>query len=122
MLRLATFGAFVVAGLAIIGVPLTTGFVSKWYLVDAALEAGHWVVVAIILLGSLMAVVYIWRVVEVAWFQPPDEATRDVGEAPALMLAATWFLVLANLWFGVRTQYTVGVATQAAQTLAGSGP
>ena len=117
-----TFGAFVVAGLAIIGVPLTTGFVSKWYLVGAALEAGHWLIVAIILIGSLMAVVYIWRVVEVAWFQEPDEATRDVGEAPALMLAATWLLVLANIWYGVRTQYTVGVATEAARTLIGGGP
>jgi multicomponent Na+:H+ antiporter subunit D len=116
-----TFGAFVVAGLAIIGVPLTTGFVSKWYLVGAALEAGHWLVVAIILIGSLMAVIYIWRVVEVGWFQEPDEATRDVGEAPALMLAATWLLVLANIWYGIRTQYTVGVATEAARTLMGGG-
>ena len=116
-----TFGAFVVAGLAIIGVPLTTGFVSKWYLVGAALEAGHWLVVAIILIGSLMAVIYIWRVVEVAWFQEPDEATRDVSEAPALMLAATWLLVFANIWYGIRTQYTVGVAAEAARTLMGGG-
>jgi multicomponent Na+:H+ antiporter subunit D len=116
-----TFAAFVAGGLAIIGVPLTTGFVSKWYLVLAALEAGHWPVVAIILLGSLLAVVYIWRIVEIAWFEEPDEATRDVGEAPALMLASTWFLVVANIWYGINTDLTVGVASQAADLLTGAG-
>ncbi len=116
-----TFGAFLVAGLSIIGVPLTTGFVSKWYLVGAALETGHWWIVAFVLIGSLLAIAYIWRVVEVAWFQPPDEATRNVGEAPALMLATTWLLVLANIWYGIHTSLTVGVAEKAARVLMGGG-
>ena len=37
-----TMAAFVVGGLSLIGVPLTVGFVTKWYLVQAALEAGAW--------------------------------------------------------------------------------
>ena len=40
-----TMAAFVVGGLSLIGVPVTAGFVSKWYLVSAALEArcgGRW--------------------------------------------------------------------------------
>ena len=37
--------AFVLArGLGLIGVPLTAGFVSKWYLVLGALEGDHWLI------------------------------------------------------------------------------
>ena len=56
-----TFAAIVVGGLSVIGVPLTVGFISKWYLVLAALESGQWWVAILILIGSLLAVVYMWR-------------------------------------------------------------
>ncbi|KZY98240.1 cation:proton antiporter, partial [Oleiphilus sp. HI0073] len=36
-----TMAAFTIAGLSIIGVPLTVGFISKWYLVTGALEQGN---------------------------------------------------------------------------------
>ncbi len=77
-----TMAAFVVAGLSMIGVPLTVGFVSKWYLVIGAIEAGLWPVAVLILLSSLLALIYIWRVIEVAYFrQPPDDAP-EIDEAP----------------------------------------
>ncbi len=44
-----TFAAFVLGGLSLIGVPMTVGFVSKWYLVLGALEAGLWPVAVLIL-------------------------------------------------------------------------
>ena len=56
-----TMAAFVVAGLSMIGVPGTVGFISKWYLVTGALERGLWWVAVLILLSSLLALVYIWR-------------------------------------------------------------
>src|SRR5690606_32170669 len=78
-----TMAAFVIGGLSLIGVPLTTGFISKWYLVSAALELGWWPLIAVILVGSLLAVAYVWRVVEVAYFQ---EAEGERCEAPLSML------------------------------------
>src|SRR3546814_4188184 len=62
-----TMAAFVTGGLGLIGVPLTVGFISKWYLVAAAIERGSWVIAVLILLSSLVAVAYIWRVVEAAY-------------------------------------------------------
>ncbi len=56
----------VLCGLSLIGVPGTAGFVSKWYLILAALEKGQWWLVVLIVLSSLLAVVYVWRFVEVA--------------------------------------------------------
>jgi multicomponent Na+:H+ antiporter subunit D len=114
-----TMAAFLIGGLSLIGVPLTVGFISKWYLVSAALENGLWAVAAAILLGSLLSVVYIWRVIEVAYFKPVSESTPDVKEAPAALLIPMWILVLANLYFGIETSLTVGVSQMAAAELFG---
>jgi multicomponent Na+:H+ antiporter subunit D len=114
-----TFSAFVIAGLSLIGVPLTVGFISKWYLVGAALEEDGWLLALLVLAGSLLAVIYIWRVVEAAWFGKPSAKASDAREAPLPMLAATWLLVIANLYFGANTTLTAGIATRAAEALIG---
>jgi len=116
-----TMAAFVFGGLSLIGVPLTTGFVSKWYLVQAALESNQWVVAVLILLSSLLAVMYVLRVVEVAYFRPAQEGSLAVAEAPAVMLAPTWILIAANLYFGIDTSLTSGLAQRAAEAFLGVG-
>jgi multicomponent Na+:H+ antiporter subunit D len=117
-----TMAAFVAGGLSLIGVPLTVGFVSKWYLILGAVERGWWPVVALILVASLFAVIYIWRVVEAAYFRPRPEGAPAVREAPAALLLPTWLLVLANLYFGIDTDLTVGMASSAAGMLLGTAP
>ena len=115
-----TMAAFVAGALSLIGVPLTVGFISKWYLVLAAVELGWWPIVAVIMIGSLLAVVYTWRVVEVAYLQQGD--TTERCEAPLSLLIPTWILVLANFWFGIDTRMTVGIAERAAAMLSGMTP
>lgn len=116
-----TMGAFVIGGLSLIGVPLTAGFVSKWYLVVGALEKGWWPVAVLVLISSLLAVIYIWRVVEVAYFEPAPEG-EAAGEAPLALLVPTWTLALANLYFGLDTSLNAGVARRAAEMLLGVAP
>jgi len=111
-----TMAAFVAGGLSLIGVPLTVGFISKWYLIQAALEQGLWPVAAVVLVGSLLAVVYIWKVVEVAYFRDVDP-DAGITEAPLSLLIPTWALVVANFWFGIDASATVGVAQRAAELL-----
>ncbi len=114
-----TMSAFVLGGLSLIGVPLTVGFISKWYLVLAALQKGWWPIAVLVLIGSLLALIYIWRVVEVAYFRkPPDEPVKIV-EAPLLMHIPMWILIAANLYFGISTSLTAGVAHRAAELLLG---
>ena len=114
-----TMAAFTIAGLSIIGVPLTAGFVSKWYLVTGALEQNNWTIAVMVLLGSLFAVVYIGRVLEAAYFQklPDDQDPAKVKEAPWLMLLPLWALVIANIYFGIETSITTEAANSAAQWL-----
>ena len=116
-----TMFAFVLGGLSMIGVPLTVGFISKWYLILAALEKGMWPVAALVLLSSLLAVVYIWRVVEVAYFTKPDEEAPPVKEAPLSMLIPMGILIAASIYFGIDTDTTAGIARHAAEFLMGGG-
>ena len=114
-----TMAAFVVGGLSLIGVPFTVGFISKWYLVQAALEQGMWPVAGVVLLGSLLALMYVWKVVEVAYFREADPEL-GISEAPLSLLAPTWVLVLGNLYFGINASDSVGIATRAAEVLLGA--
>ena len=118
-----TMAAFVGAGLSLIGVPLTVGFISKWYLITGALEQGWWPVAALILITSLMALVYIWRVVEAAYFHDfPGDDDHTVREAPLGLLVPTWVLVAASFYFGIDASFTTEAAGAAARTLLGVGP
>jgi multicomponent Na+:H+ antiporter subunit D len=114
-----TFAALVLGGLSLIGVPGTAGFISKWYLVLAAIEQESWLIAAIILVGSLLAVVYVWKMVEVLYFRPAVEPAETYREAPLSMLVPTWILVIANIYFGLNAELTVGAANTAVQVLGG---
>jgi multicomponent Na+:H+ antiporter subunit D len=114
-----TAGAFVLAGFSLIGIPGTAGFISKWYLITAALEHGSLgiALVAVLVMSSLMAVVYVWRIVEAIYFAEPNTDLSTVHEAPRMMLAVTWLAVLANLYFGLAPDVPTTLASSAAETL-----
>src|SRR5690606_37937180 len=95
-----TMAGFVAGGLSLIGIPGTVGFISKWYLVLGALELGPSgaLLIVPVLAGSLLAVIYIWRVVEAARFLPPLEPEQR-KEAPRWALATLCAVALLNLYF-----------------------
>ncbi|MCA8967611.1 MAG: monovalent cation/H+ antiporter subunit D family protein, partial [Planctomycetes bacterium] len=119
-----TIGGLVIGCLSLVGVPMTAGFISKWYLLVAVLERGWWPVAGLVVLTSLLAAVYVWRVLGSAYFgEPnPDTIQAKAHEAPWLMLVPLWVLALANLWFGVETSLSVGVPALVAETLFGGTP
>jgi multicomponent Na+:H+ antiporter subunit D len=114
-----TAAGLVIGGLSLIGVPGTVGFISKWYLVLAALELGWWWLAALVVMTSLLAVAYVWRVVEACYFQEPRS---NFAEAPRSMLLPAWFLVTACVYFGFDTRVTAGAADAAARVLLGATP
>jgi multicomponent Na+:H+ antiporter subunit D len=114
-----TMAAFVVAGFGIIGSPGTMGFVSKWYLAVGAFDKGGWLLVLLIVASSLIAVVYVGRVVEFVWFRPPSVLAETAREPPLSMLLPILVLAAATIWFGIDTRLTAGVAGKAAAMLLG---
>ncbi len=113
-----TSAAFVVAGLSLIGVPGTAGFISKWVLLDAAFERGWWWMALLIVASSLLAVIYVWKVVELLYFREAPEG-QQLTEAPTSMLVSIWVLTVACIVFGLNTELTIGAAETAANGFLG---
>ncbi|MGH8667507.1 MAG: monovalent cation/H+ antiporter subunit D family protein [Burkholderiales bacterium] len=118
---LTSFG-IVLGGLGLIGVPGTAGFISKWNLIVAALEQGAWWLVFAIVLSSLLAVVYVWRFVEVAYFRDPPESELPRRDLPRSMAISAWIMIAASIYFGLDSSLTLGSAASAAQMLMGARP
>lgn len=116
-----TMAALTAGGLGLIGVPLTSGFISKWYLVSGAIDRGLIPLAVVVLLGSILAVVYVWKVVEIVYFKPVADSAGDVTEAPWSLVVPAWTLIGASLYFGVEASFSSGLARHAARFLLGQG-
>jgi multicomponent Na+:H+ antiporter subunit D len=114
-----TMLAFAVAGFGIVGTPGTAGFISKWYLAIGALDRGWWWLVLLIVVSSLIALVYIGRVVEVVWFRPTSSALRQAADPPPSMMLPILALAAATIYFGFDTNLTANIAAAAAKMLLG---
>lgn len=83
--------AFGLAGISLMGLPPSGGFIAKWMLLEAALGSGQWWWAVVILLGGLLAGVYVFRVTSRAFATkstaPTVPALRRL-EWSALVLAA----------------------------------
>lgn len=114
-----TTAGLVVAGASLVGIPGTAGFVSKWLLLQAAFAQGTLGIMAavVVVLSSLAAVVYVWRIVEQAYFGEPAAEGVTAGEAPWPLLAGVWMVALANIYFGVAPELPVALAESAATEL-----
>ncbi len=116
-----TMAAFTIGGLSLIGVPGTAGFVSKWYLVTALLDASLWPLALVILIASVLTVIYVGRVIEVAYFRPVIDK-EEQPKVPVTMTVALWVFALSNIYFGLDSDISMGISTQAVNQLIGVRP
>jgi len=120
-----TFMAIVLAGLSLIGVPGTVGFVTKWYLLEAAISEGKWIVVIAIVIGSVLAVAYVWKIVEAMYFNSKRKAIIhgvnsgdiNVAKAPLSLGIALWIGAAGCLYFGLYTDLPFDAAQSVAKAL-----
>ena len=98
-----TMAAFTIGALSMIGVPPTSGFVSKWYILAGAFEADNYVAIATIIVSTALNAAYFLPIVYMAWFLKEDvPPPKDHGEAPfaaVLALTITAFLTLGFFFF-----------------------
>ena len=94
---------FAFPALSIAGLPPFSGFVGKFGLVGAGIEADEWLIVAVSLLVSLLTMYVMGRIwSDVFWGEPEDPEVAKWIESPAsrvpwLMTAATSALVVMSL-------------------------
>lgn len=97
-----TMTAFSIGALSMIGVPPTAGFVSKWYILGGAFEAGNLVAIFTIITSTVLNAAYFLPIVYMAWFEQEDPVTKPHGEAPfpmVLSLTITAALTIGFFFF-----------------------
>ena len=115
--------AFALAGISLVGIPLTAGFISKWNLINAAISFNWWWLAGMILISSIMAIIYIGRFIQVLCFSDRtnslDISGNNLREVPAIMWATTWFLLLCSLSIGLNSAFLVDLTQHAAEQMLG---
>ncbi len=94
-----TLTAFALAGVSIMGLPPSGGFIGKWMLLDAALRTGQWWWVVILILGGLLAAAYVFKVIGYAFTQA--KVLRETRKVPITMEWAALVLALAAILLGL---------------------
>ena len=100
-----TMGAFLVASLSIVGLPLLGGMWSKWYLALGTIEAGQYALLAVLMLSSLLSVAYLLPIPVRAFVKRGPAAGNGIAEAPrpcVLAIAITAAGCFALFWYAER--------------------
>jgi len=103
-----------------IGVPVTSGFISKWYLVLGAIYAGKWVGTSVILISSLLTAVYFWRIIDKIFFIKPKEHSLKKIHEPLSLLIPVYILVGLTIYFGLFPSNLISYTKKAAELLLGT--
>ncbi len=94
-----SMAAFALAGVSIVGLPPSGGFIGKWLLLQSALTQGRWGWALVIILGGVMAAAYVFKVVGHAFTQ--SENPHQAQPVPATMEWVAFALAAAAVLMGL---------------------
>lgn len=120
-----TMTTFTIGAIGMVGIPLTTGFITEWNLAVGALEAGRGVIVPAILLSAILNAIYFGRVLELVWFGDDHHRTTEsdrfanLTEAHPLLTIPPFLLVSLSVVFGIAAFVPLSIARRAAAMLLG---
>ena len=93
-----TAASFGLAGVSIMGLPPSGGFIGKWLLLEAAMIQERWDLVAVMILGGVLAAAYIFKVIGYTFTQAP--ATHEAHSVSASMQWSALLLAIGALLLG----------------------
>jgi multicomponent Na+:H+ antiporter subunit D len=114
-----TMGVFTIASLGMIGIPLTSGFISKLNLGLATLSSGRGILVVVIVISGLLNVVYYLPIIIQAFLKDNKDNQRHmtIERVPKIMIYPVMFLGLLILVFGIYPDLIMGMIERAAASL-----
>ncbi len=87
---------------ALAGVPLTAGFIGKFFVFSLAVDAGLWAGVGVAFIAAAAGFYYYFNVVRAMWWAEPGD--RAAVTLPAISKACVALLTIATLVFGIWPQ------------------
>jgi NADH-quinone oxidoreductase subunit N len=94
-------GTFAMMLLSLAGIPLTMGFIGKFYAIAAGVSAAVWPAVIALIVGSIIGLFYYLRVIVAICTPVPDGATAYAGAVPQAGSATLAVLTLMVIWLGI---------------------
>jgi multicomponent Na+:H+ antiporter subunit D len=99
-----TFFAVGCASVSLMGLPPTAAFTAKWALLRVAFDCGQFALTMIIIVGGLLAAVYMFRLLTAAFdASGDDEVDAPQAVVPRVLEYTTLFLALGSLFSGLVT-------------------
>ena len=94
--------------LSLAGIPLTAGFIGKFYVLAAGVHSNLWLLVVTLVANSAIGLFYYLRII-VAMFRQPAEATATPAAVavPLMTCAALVILAAALIWLGIAPAPTI---------------
>lgn len=102
-----TSAAFALAGISIMGLPPSGGFIGKWLLLEAAINSGQWWLVIIIIMGGLLAAAYIFKVIGYAFTQ--SRKSHQTRRVPIRMEWTALILAIAAILLGLIAPWPLAI-------------
>lgn len=96
-LSLFSFG---LAGVTLMGLPPSSGFIAKWMMIDGAIHSRQWGWIVVLIAGGLLTAAYVFKVLRHAFLQA--EPTTHFRALPRALEWVPMVLALASLAFGIR--------------------
>jgi multicomponent Na+:H+ antiporter subunit D len=109
---------FSIAALGMIGIPLTSGFISKLNLALASLDRGYYIFIIIIIISSILNAMYYMPILIAAYLKGSKEFnTPGIEKVPKLMLLPIVILGVLILLIGIYPNLVYGLIDKAVQVL-----
>lgn len=114
--------AFMVFLLAQAGVPFTSGFFGKFYIISAAVDAENYVLALVAMLASVIAAVLYLKIIVAMYLSADDESVAETAAGPLVNIPLTsataiGIAVVATLVLGVLPNILVDLAHDAIPVL-----
>lgn len=94
--------AFGIAGMTLIGLPPSGGFIAKWHLLSAAFLSGQWWWAIVMLVGGILTAGYIFLVLSQELSQARGDREVPLSPVPRTMEYTAFALALTALALGIR--------------------
>ena len=120
-----SYVSVLIAIIAVSGVPPLSGFVGKWLIYEAAIERGWLVMTGVLMFATMVAFLYLYRVIQTVFLGQLKTVHREVREAPWPMLASQGVLIalimVLSVWPQILLEPIAALFADGGQAIAAAG-
>ncbi len=103
--------------ISLAGIPLTGGFIGKFYLFSSAIQQGYIGLAIIGVLNSVVSVFYYFRLMVVMYMKEPHEGQPEPDPIDLPVMAVTVIAALGTLWLGLFPSQFLNLASNSTLAL-----